>query len=45
MEVGCKDLTILIIDMLKSSSHTKDGAIEMIYLDIDNPTNSQIVNQ
>ena len=40
----CEDLTILIIDMLKSSSHTKDWTIELWYMDIDNPTDPTTVN-
>ena len=34
----CEDLAILIADMLKSSKHTKDWIIQLVYLDMDNPT-------
>ena len=30
--------------MLRSSSHTKDWTIQLVYLDADNPTNPQTVN-
>ncbi len=40
----CEDLSILIIDMLKSSKHTKNWKIEIVYMDTDNPTKPKDVN-
>jgi len=40
----CEDTVILIADMLRSSSHTKDWEIKLIYFDSDNPTNPQQIN-
>ena len=40
----CEDTVILIADMLRSSSHTKDWKIKLIYFDSDNPTNPQNIN-
>ena len=40
----CEDLVILIAEMLKSSSHTKDWDFQYVYLDSDNPKNPQTVN-
>jgi hypothetical protein len=40
----CKDLSILIADMIRSSSHTKDWKVKLVYLDIDNPTNPKTIN-
>ena len=40
----CEDLSILIADMLKSSKHTKNWEIQLVYLDIDNPTNPKTLN-
>ena len=34
----CEDLVILILDMIKSSSHTRNWDLEMWYIDADNPT-------
>ena len=40
----CEDLVILIAEMLKSSSHTKDWTIQYVYMDSENPHNPQTVN-
>lgn len=40
----CEDTTILIADMLKSSKHTKDWEIKLVYFDAYNPQNPQGVN-
>ena len=40
----CEDLVILIADMLVSSKYTKDWDIQYVYLDGDNPLDSQISN-
>ena len=40
----CEDLVILIAEMIKSSSYTKDWVIQYIYMDSDNPQNPQTVN-
>lgn len=40
----CEDTTILIADMIRSSSHTKDWEINLLYFDSDNPENPQQVN-
>lgn len=34
----CEDLTILIADMLRSSSYTKDWKIQIVYMDGNNPS-------
>ncbi|MER3408222.1 MAG: hypothetical protein C4292_05650 [Nitrososphaera sp.] len=33
----CEDLVILMASMLKSSAHTKDWKIQMVYFDLQNP--------
>ncbi len=40
----CEDLVILIAEMLKSSSHTKNWDIQYVYMDSDNPLDAQTVN-
>ena len=40
----CEDLAILIADMLKSSKHTKNWEIQLVYLDSDNPMDPQTLN-
>ena len=40
----CEDLTILVADMLMSSSRTSDWSFEYVLFDADNPTNPQEVN-
>ena len=40
----CEDTTILMADMLKSSKHTKNWNIQMVYFDSDNPSDPQLVN-
>ncbi|MEP0825492.1 MAG: hypothetical protein HRF40_08405 [Nitrososphaera sp.] len=40
----CEDLTILLASMLKSSSHTRDWEIKMVYMDSDYPQNPRDVN-
>ena len=40
----CEDTVILIADMLRSSSHTKDWKIKLVYFDSDNLTNPQNIN-
>ena len=40
----CEDLVILIAELLKSSSHTKDWTFEYIYMDSDNYSDPQKVN-
>src|SRR5947209_18118437 len=40
----CKDLSILIASMLRSSSHTHDWKVQLVYLDINNPMSPQTVN-
>lgn len=40
----CEDLAILVADMLRSSSHTKDWKIQLVYLDSDHPSAPQDVN-
>ena len=40
----CEDTSILLAEMLRSSKHTKDWTIQLVYLDADNPTNPQTVN-
>ena len=40
----CEDTAILIADMIRSSSHTKDWEMDLIYFDSDNPTDPQQVN-
>ncbi len=40
----CEDLVILIADMLRSSSHTKDWEFQFVYLDSGNPNYPQTMN-
>ncbi len=40
----CEDTVILIADMIRSSSYTKDWKMNMLYFDSDNPTNPKQVN-
>lgn len=40
----CEDLVILIASMLKSSEHTKDWTIQMVYFDADDPLNKNDVD-
>jgi hypothetical protein len=40
----CEDTVILIADMIRSSSHTKDWKLQLVYFDSDNPTNPQQIN-
>ena len=40
----CEDLAILIADMIKSSKYTKNWNVELVYMDMYNPTNPQTVN-
>lgn len=40
----CKDLSILIASMIRSSEHTKDWKVQLVYLDMDNPTNPKTIN-
>ena len=39
-----EDTAILMADMLKSSKHTKNWNIQMVYFDSDNPSDPQLVN-
>jgi hypothetical protein len=43
-EGDCKDKSILIADMLRSSEHTKNWDIKLEVLDANNPSNPQNVN-
>lgn len=40
----CKDKSILIADMLRSSEHTRNWSIKLQVMDMDNPNNPQTVN-
>ena len=40
----CEDLVILIAELIKSSSYTKNWDIQYVYMDSNNPTNPQTVN-
>ena len=40
----CEDTAILMADMIKSSKHTKNWNIQMVYFDSENPTNPHQVN-
>ena len=40
----CEDTAILIADMLKSSKHTENWVIQLVYFDAYNPTNPKDVN-
>lgn len=40
----CEDLAILVADMLKSSAHTQDWKIQLLYMDTDHPRNPQKVD-
>lgn len=43
-EGDCKDKSILIADLLRSSSHTRNWDIKLEIMDMDNPNNPQTVN-
>ncbi len=43
-EGDCKDKSILIADLLRSSSHTRNWDIKLEIMDMDNPDNPQTVN-
>ncbi len=43
-EGDCKDKSILIADLLRSSSHTSNWDIHLVIMDSNNPTNPQTVN-
>ena len=43
-EGDCEDTVILFADMIRSSSHTKDWKLQLVYFDSDNPTNPQQIN-
>ena len=40
----CEDTAILIADMLKSSKHTENWVIQLVYFDAYNPTNPKDIN-
>ena len=40
----CEDTAILIAEMLKSSIHTTNWKIQLVYFDADNPRNPQTMN-
>lgn len=40
----CEDTAILIAEMLKSSKHTQNWKIELVYFDTDNPQDPKTVN-
>lgn len=40
----CEDTSILIADMLKSSSHSRNWKIQLLYFDADHPKDPQTVN-
>ena len=40
----CEDLTILLADMIRSSSHTKSWKVSLVYFDANNPENPVSVN-
>ena len=40
----CEDTTILIAEMLKSSSHTRNWTIKLVYFDADNPSSPRTMN-
>lgn len=40
----CEDTSILIADMIRSSSHTANWDVKLLYFDSDNPTNPKDVN-
>ena len=40
----CEDTAILIADMLKSSKHTTNWEIQLVYFDADNPNNPKTMN-
>lgn len=40
----CEDTAILIADMLRSSTHTKNWKIKLYYFDAQNPKNPQTIN-
>lgn len=40
----CEDTAILIASMIKSSTHTKDWQVQMVFFDLDHPYKAQDVN-
>ena len=40
----CEDLVILVLDMIKSSSYTKNWKLELLYMDSDNPKSPRGMN-
>jgi regulator of replication initiation timing len=40
----CEDLAIVIASMIKSSSHTKDWQVQMVFFDLDHPHKAADVN-
>ncbi len=40
----CKDTSILLASMIRSSEHTKNWKVKLVYLDLDNPTNPKNIN-
>ena len=40
----CKDLSILIADMIRSSSHTANWEVKLVYMDYNNPSNPKTIN-
>jgi hypothetical protein len=40
----CEDTTILMADMIRSSSYTRDWKIQMVYFDSENPSDPRQVN-
>ncbi|MGI0047542.1 MAG: hypothetical protein ACREBB_10220 [Nitrosotalea sp.] len=40
----CKDLSILIASMIRSSEHTTNWKVQLVYLDSNNPTDPQTIN-
>lgn len=40
----CEDLAIVIASMIKSSAHTKDWQVQMVFFDLDHPRKAQDVN-
>ena len=40
----CEDFAILIASMIKSSAHTKDWQVQMVFFDLDHPQKAQDVN-
>ncbi len=40
----CKDTSILIASMIRSSEHTKNWKVQLVYLDLDNPNSPKDIN-